>query len=147
MKGAMQHRINNPSVISESIDGEVVVIQLATGTYYSLQGTAARIWDAAASGRTADEVAKDLAASFDADGVEVSREVDAFLGTLVAEGLLIAGEVDPSPPVLEELAVQQPWTMPALETFTDMQDLILLDPVHEVEPTRGWPASGEPAGG
>jgi Coenzyme PQQ synthesis protein D (PqqD) len=143
----MQHRINSPSVISESIDGEVVVIHLATGTYYSLRGTAARIWDVAASGRTTDEVAKDLAASFDADGVDLGRETDTFLGTLVTEGLMVASEVDPSTTDLDALAARQPWTTPVLETFTDMQDLILLDPVHEVEPTRGWPASGEPAGG
>ena len=47
----------------------------------------------------------------------------------------------------EPIGARQPWSAPVLETFTDMQDLILLDPVHEVEPTRGWPASGEPAGG
>jgi hypothetical protein len=143
----MQHRINNPSVISESIDGEVVVIHLATGTYYSLQGTAARIWDAAAAGHTPDEVVADLAGTFTTDGVDVRAEVDAFLTALVAEGLLVAGEVDPSAPPLEAIASPGPWTTPVLETFTDMQDLIRLDPVHEVEPTRGWPAAGEPADG
>jgi hypothetical protein len=143
----MQHRINNPAVISESIDGEVVVIHLATGTYYRMQGTAARIWDAAAAGHTTEAVAEDLAAAFDAEGVDLSGETDAFLGHLVAEGLMIAGEVDPSPAPLEAIGARQPWSAPVLETFTDMQDLILLDPVHEVEPTRGWPASGEPAGG
>ena len=28
---------------------------------------------------------------------------------------------------------------PRLETFTDMQHLILLDPVHEVDEGQGWP--------
>jgi len=30
-------------------------------------------------------------------------------------------------------------TAPALESFGDMQDLLLLDPVHEVDEEMGWP--------
>jgi hypothetical protein len=26
-----------------------------------------------------------------------------------------------------------------VESFTDMADLILLDPVHDVDPDKGWP--------
>ena len=31
-----------------------------------------------------------------------------------------------------------PFVPPTLEKYTDMQDLVLLDPVHEVD-ERGWP--------
>jgi hypothetical protein len=31
-----------------------------------------------------------------------------------------------------------PWVRPVLESHTDLADLMLIDPVHDVS-TRGWP--------
>ena len=31
------------------------------------------------------------------------------------------------------------FSAPVVETFADLQDLIVLDPVHEVDATAGWP--------
>ena len=38
------HVTVNPQVLHESIDGEVIAIDLATGNYYSLRGSGADIW-------------------------------------------------------------------------------------------------------
>jgi Coenzyme PQQ synthesis protein D (PqqD) len=143
----MRHRINSPSVISESIDGEVVAINLLTGTYYSLQGTAARVWDATAAGLTVDEVVADLTTAYDTDGADIAASVTELLDRLVAETLLVPGEAPPDPQPLAAAGAPQPWHSPQLEVFTDMQDLILLDPVHEVEPEQGWPAARETTNG
>ena len=138
----MHHRINSPSVISESLDGEVVVIHLGTGTYYSLQGTAARMWDAVAAGLTTDEVAADAAAAFDADGRGRSRRGrGSSSSTSPPRACSSPASAPPSPRPSPMRRRGSPWQRPVLETFTDMQDLILLDPVHEVEPARGWPAA------
>ena len=39
---------------------------------------------------------------------------------------------------MEAGASARPYEPPQLEKYTDMQDLVLLDPVHEVDAT-GWP--------
>ena len=39
-------RVNSPTVVSETVDREVVMIHLDTGNYYSLRSTGALIWDA-----------------------------------------------------------------------------------------------------
>lgn len=143
----MHHRINSPSVISESIAGEVVAINLLTGTYYSLLGTAARVWDAAAAGLSTDEVVADVSATYDTSGVDVTAAVKELLAQLASEALLVAGEAPTDPQPLPEADAGQPWSAPVLEVFTDMQELILLDPVHEVEPAQGWPTAREPTDG
>ncbi|MGK2949390.1 MAG: PqqD family protein [Acidimicrobiales bacterium] len=139
----MQHRINQPSVISESIDGEVVVIALGSGTYYSLRSTAAHIWDALAAGLTLGEVATELGEA-NPGVTDVRSLVEDFVAQLVDEGLLVPGA--PPEPTAEHPvpAADGAWQPPVLETFTDMQDLILLDPVHEVQPEQGWPVSLDP---
>ena len=40
--------------------------------------------------------------------------------------------------VQQDVGERVPFVAPSFTTFTDMQDIILLDPVHEVD-TRGWP--------
>ena len=142
----MHHRVNHPSVISESLDGEVVIIALATGTYYNLRGASAYAWDALAAGAPEGAVADGLAAAFTADGVDVAAALTAFAAELRAEALLVPGDGEPAAPSLPEAPEgRPPWEPLVLETFTDMQQLILLDPVHEVEPTRGWPVANDQA--
>lgn len=61
-----------------------------------------------------------------------------FLGDLAAENLISAAEG--SAPLLapsdDDGAAEFP--APRLERYTDMQDLLLLDPIHDVD-ERGWP--------
>lgn len=131
-------RINTPHVINEVIDGEAVVINLATGDYYSLRGSGAFIWSAVEQLADAHEIAEALVAA----GMPIADAEPAvrrLLGQLAAEGLVVPLEDDPRDHPSKGL-VPPPAALdlPMLEKFTDMQDLILLDPVHEVD-ERGWP--------
>jgi hypothetical protein len=137
--------VRGPHVIHEAIDGEVVIINLETGNYYSLRGTGARVWEGIGAGAATDAIARDLVETF--DGLEAPPDLSPFLAQLEAEGL--AGAAVPSaagsmPPFT---GPPQAFAPPVLERFTDMQDLILLDPVHEVDEAQGWPHArpAEPA--
>ena len=46
-------KVNTPPVIHETLDGEVIVVNLDTGTYYSIPGTGAEIWTLVDQGRLA----------------------------------------------------------------------------------------------
>ena len=56
-------KVNAPRMVHETVDDEVIVIDLATGAYYSLAGSAAHIWALIAAGvagtELADRVARD----------------------------------------------------------------------------------------
>ena len=58
----MRFRINKPHVINEIIDGEVVILNLDTGNYYSMDKSGADIWelieDNAGVGEIVEEIAK-----------------------------------------------------------------------------------------
>jgi len=133
---ASHFRINTPHVINEVIDGEAVIINLGSGDYFSLRGSGAYIWQAVEAGAGASSIIDALVAAGLGTASELAPAVQGLLDELVAEGLVVA-ETEGSAPQLRapEMAVFEP---PALEKFTDMQDLILLDPVHEVD-ERGWP--------
>jgi coenzyme PQQ synthesis protein D (PqqD) len=135
-------RINSPAVIHETLDGEVVIINLDSGTYYSLDATAAAIWERIGPQANIERIAAELAAQSDAPPAEATATVLAFCEELAREGLVVeaaaedAAELDaPVAAGGERTAV---FPVPTLQKFTDMQDLLLLDPVHEVA-EAGWP--------
>src|SRR4029077_555308 len=41
---AVRYRVNSPQVISETVGGETIIVNLASGHYFSLQGTAVDVW-------------------------------------------------------------------------------------------------------
>jgi hypothetical protein len=125
-------RIPSDRVVSETIDGEVVAIDLESGRYYSLEGPAARAWEAVRDGQDVDGIAAAVAGEVGLSAEDVRSDVSAFVAELMAEGLLVAVDGDAPAPA-------GPGRVPlVLHRYTDMQDLIVLDPIHEVDET-GWP--------
>ncbi len=134
--------MNEPTVISETIDGEVVVINLASGTYYSLKNSAAAIWSGIEQTARLSYIADMLRANFDVGVAEAEAAVLDLVTKLHEEGLVRpAGEVRElvSPGALTNGALKAaPFILPTLERFTDMEAMLLLDPVHDVD-EEGWP--------
>jgi Coenzyme PQQ synthesis protein D (PqqD) len=127
----------------ETIEGEVILIALDTGTYYSLRETGAEVWAGIQRGASGAEIADDLAQAYDGSREEIAAAVADLLGQLEAERLIEEGEAEgadetPRLAVAEARDGRAAFHAPVLEKHTDMQDLILLDPVHEVD-ARGWP--------
>jgi hypothetical protein len=124
------YRIRGPQIVHETVDGEVIAIDFTTGSYYSLRDGAEAVWSAlvADAAPTPDAVAAAVAERFP-DHSDVGQ-VTAFLDQLVDEGLL---ERDGDPAAANGTASGL-----TFEKFTDMEELILLDPVHDVS-EAGWP--------
>jgi len=138
----MRYRINAPQVIAETIGGETIVVNLATGHYFNLQGTAVGIWDDVANECPFPEIVARIETAYEGSNGEVETSVSRFLGELETEGLIVPADGErptPSAPSASADTVSRmPFVTPSFVKFTDMQDIILLDPVHEVD-ARGWP--------
>jgi hypothetical protein len=52
---AARYALNQPRVVGEVIDGEVMVINLDTGVYYSVTGAGAAVWPMLVGGATPRE--------------------------------------------------------------------------------------------
>ncbi len=119
-------------MVSETIDGEVVAIDLESGRYYSLEGPAARAWEAIQAGQDLDGIVAAVAAEASMEADDARADVAAFIAELEAEGLLLDGDGPAS-------SAEGPGRVRlVLHRYTDMQDLIVLDPIHDVDET-GWP--------
>lgn len=135
-------RINAPNVVGEEFNSEVVVVNLDSGFYFSLLGSAKDIWRTLANGVTEpEEIISILQKNFDCTGVDVSALVLAFLDEMLALEILVLDDATPSGdpvPLQNSDGVRRPFEPPCIETFSDLQDILLLDPIHEVD-EAGWP--------
>jgi Coenzyme PQQ synthesis protein D (PqqD) len=130
--------VNAPHVVHETIDGEAILIHLVTGTYYSLDGVGAEIWGALLIGADQERLLAAARERYDADPVDVTGAVSELAQRLLGEGLLVESEPRPTEESLFP-AGRVPFAAPELHTYTDMQEFMLVDPLHEVDEAAGWP--------
>ena len=141
MSVVRQLHVDAERVVHDVLDGEVLAIRNDTGTYYSLVGTAADVWVGIVDGLDETGIVARLAARYDADEATIAAAVAAFVDRLLDESLVLvgAGAAGSTPPAPVPGTEREAFTQPELQVYTDMQDLLLFDPIHEVGPA-GWPS-------
>lgn len=87
----IRYRIH-PDLSFRIIDGEAVILQVATTTYYSLNPTGTVLWELLRDGATRDEMVGRLLETFDVDRPTAERDVDALLEDLARENLVATDE-------------------------------------------------------
>ncbi len=131
-------RVAGANVHSKVFDDEVVVLEMQSGTYFSLRGTGVDVWKLIEESATPEQISDALGERYEAPATEIGNAVDTVLGEL-AKARLIVGDDSLAPGGASLPAAENaPFTAPEIERFTDMQDLLLLDPIHEVD-DAGWP--------
>jgi hypothetical protein len=119
---------SEPDIASKVMDGEAILINLQTGAYYSLRDAGALAWEAVRGHRTLDEIVAILASAYGRTPAELAPDLTVLLATLEAERLirasdqLAAADTGALPP---PTGSYQP---PTVEKFTDMEELLALDP-------------------
>ena len=147
MELSMRFRINTPGVIHETIDDEVVIIEFDSGNYYSLDMAGAAIWGFVASGAAVGGIVEGIVNRYQGSRADIEDAVNRLIAEFQQEGLIVpdTGENPASLQVHEDRVESGPETerphfeAPSLHKYTDMQDLLLLDPIHEVD-EEGWPS-------
>lgn len=130
-----------PDVVSEIFDGEAVIANYESGLYYSISPSGSLIWQALGCGLNHSQIVQWLSAQFTDQATEFDVTVATFIDSLEAEGLILEAPTDTRKgalPILEGTKFDRP----VLERFDELQELLLIDPVHDVD-TTGWPRRPE----
>lgn len=138
--------INRPQVISETFDDEVVLVNLDNGNYYSIDKVGADIWSFIESGDAVSDIVRGITQRYKGNLGDIESAIEQFVDELQQESLIVTAAINEISKT--QMSKEQPETKPAteklnfepplLQRYTDMQDLLLLDPIHEVDET-GWP--------
>lgn len=132
--------VASPNIVWQAFDEESVAINLESGVYYSFNPAGALIWRLVEGGASPAEAAALVLES--GAPPEALDQILGFCEKLLEESLL-APAANGTAPQTAPVETPLPWAPPTVSIYTDMQDLFLLDPIHDVD-EAGWPS--RPAG-
>ena len=127
-----RYAVASAEIVSESFDGDFVVLDLSCGKYFSFSDSANVIWEAVSSGVAPADLL---------GGTISAAELEAFVETLVGHGLIEPRQISASHGSASHYSdrLAAATEKPDLAVFDDLADLFMADPIHDVEETAGWP--------
>ncbi len=130
-------RVNTPDVVHEIIEGEAVIVNLGNGVYYSVDRAGAEVWALIETRTPVPRIVLSLTGRYTGDYNDIATGVDQFISQLQAEKLIVADDdqtdvsgAAPADSAPAE-AYKPKFEAPMLQRYTDMEDLLLLDPIHD----------------
>jgi len=131
-------RINAPAVVGEVIENEAIVVNLKTGIYYSFNRTASEIWGFIQQNTSSQEIAQWMSERYPNSSHSMNAEISTFLGLLQEEKLIVFSDLTAEPLQNHMAPANEQFVSPAFDRYSEMANLLLLDPIHDVD-EEGWP--------
>ena len=78
-----------PQVMSRLVGDETVLLDLASGVYFGLDGVGKRIWESVAVSNTLDEAVEVIVAEYKVEETQAQADVIAFANQLIERGLFV----------------------------------------------------------
>ena len=146
MSQSLRYQINVPHIVHEIFDDqEAAIINLKSGNYYSLNPIGTYIWTQIEPSTTMGEIVEEIISRYEGSLGYIINEIDKFVHQLCAEELIVAEHDAAGDTASQRVETGSPgsgskipFSPPVLERYNDMQELLLLDPIHEVA-EAGWP--------
>lgn len=133
------YKLNEEKMFFDMSEDQAIVIDSTSGTYFAMNMLASHTLDYLVKGadlQALTDALKQLAGCPD----DIHTRLESFVAQLLAAEILVADNDISFDGVIEAAPV---WFMEgtdfSLERYQDMTDLILADPVHDVDVEFGWP--------
>jgi hypothetical protein len=141
MQNSQRFSIFDNNIINDIFGEEVVLVNLESGVYYSLRSSATQIWKRIINQYSIEEILIDLLEIYQTDEKELIEEIHQFIQSLLEKKIIKAADFGNKMNVeISTVNEKVAFLSPVIETFSDMQEILLLDPVHDVD-KAGWPIS------
>lgn len=135
----MKYCLNDEKMFLDSAEGTTIVIEFTSGSYYGFSSLASVIVDKLAHGVETEDILSSVTSTAGCPDT-FAADLEAFISQLLGKEILKeSAEGEPSEPFeIEASALADGFELKCFEN-TELQDLIMADPVHDVDPDAGWP--------
>ena len=135
-------KLNEEKMFYDMAEGQAIIINFTTGMYYGTSSLGSAVLDALLGGASVDAVLVAVKALPGCPG-DIDASMTAFVNALQEKDVLIPGETNPDAAVAIDASALTDGFLLSVDEFTEVQDLIMADPVHDVDVEQGWPILGE----
>lgn len=131
------YKLNEEKMFYDVADGIAVIIDFTTGVYYGMDALSSAVFDALMAGAGDEAVVKALQ-QLPGCPADVEAMYKAFVQKMLDRQMILGdGTGDACAPFDAALAANG--FKLDCEDFSEVRDLLMADPVHDVEPEMGWP--------
>jgi PqqD family protein of HPr-rel-A system len=75
-------------VLAQELDGETVLLDLASESFFGLDAVSTRVWQLLQGGAGQDEIVETLLAEYDVEREVLEQDIEDLLGRLAEAGLI-----------------------------------------------------------
>jgi hypothetical protein len=79
----------NPDMVATEMDGDFVMMNIATGEYYNIRGSGARIWELSSAPIAELDLVKAICDEFDVEEAVCTTDVRRFVAEMLEAGLIL----------------------------------------------------------
>jgi hypothetical protein len=116
-------------VAAKVIDGELIIIRLSDGTYYSMDNVGAHVWELLEGQTDLRTIAETIADRYRAPVEQVARDLERLVQDLLDEALIVPVDGERGTPAERPAAGPAlAYQAPRLNVYRDMGNLLALDP-------------------
>lgn len=136
------YKLNEEKMFFDISENQAVVIDFMLGTYYGTTTLGSVVLERLIKGNAPEDILKAIKA-LDKCPEDIDEKLEKFISQLKEEEMIIASETTKGgdEPFAEEV-VSEGFAL-VLDIFSELRDLILADPVHDVKTGQGWPVLKE----
>ena len=134
------YKINEEKMFFDFADGLAIVINTSTGMYYGMSLLGSAILGALADGADPAKIAETVRAQ-DGCPADFDEKFGAFIAELAAKEILVPAEGSGGDAAMDPSSYEEGFDL-TLEEYAELKDLLLADPIHDVDAEMGWPVLG-----
>ncbi|MDH6504888.1 PqqD family protein [Polynucleobacter sphagniphilus] len=132
--------ICNPKIVSEEFDNEIILIDIEKGLYFTIGGLGVDLWRLYSMPCSLEYITQLLSEHH----INIDPEVlSSFIDQLQKNNLLVSAAENLDVPTSRSQHLFSSILTPSLSIYSDLAELIAIDPVHEVDKSLGWPVRQE----
>ncbi len=121
---------NREEITAKVMDGEAIMINLATGIYYSMDKVGGIIWEGIEQEQRLDQILQAVVTVYEVSEEQATKDLESLVSQLLEENLIVLQEKGGASErkTGEQAPTQVPYEPPVLNSYRDMGDLLALDP-------------------
>ncbi len=131
------YKLNESKMFADVTNNVALIINSETGIYYAMNNCGSLIFQAITEGCSVQSIVEFLK-KIEGCPLDIEQKIKSFTDELLQKEIIIEGETSSKMPVFDESKIKQDnFEMKVLE-YADAQEMLLADPIHEVDVAEGW---------
>lgn len=131
------YKLNDSEMFSDITDNIAVVINAQTGVYYGMNAAGTLVYKYITEGADIKDIKNHLK-NIPQAPADMDLKVDSFIKELLDKNIIVPGDTVALNFSIDASILAQDNFELKVGEYLDAQELLLADPIHDVEKEKGW---------